>query len=125
MSIAELYNCGDFGNIFQRLITPSIRCWAKRSLLIPGLHGWHDRQELSCTSTLHLNWDSMGMPGKAGKIITGIIRAEVVKEQEWVQIGNLIVSESTLKTDAGSLDSGFTFPCFIYLPRHVFSLQKM
>src|ERR1700690_4003218 len=65
------------------------------------------------------------MPGKAGKIIAGVIRAEVVKEQEWVQIRNLIVSESTLKMDAGSLNSGFTFPRFIDLPRHALSFPRI
>jgi hypothetical protein len=27
---------------------------------------------------------AVGMPGKAGKIIAGVSRVEVVKEQEWV-----------------------------------------
>jgi hypothetical protein len=68
---------------------------------------------------------AVGMPGKAGKIIVRVSRVEVVKEQEWVQIRNLMVSESTLKMDAGSLDSRLTFPRFIYIPRHALCFPRI
>jgi hypothetical protein len=46
----------------------------------------HTVPRLDCTlKQISNSFDAaVGMPGKAGKIIAGVSRVEVVKEQEWV-----------------------------------------
>jgi hypothetical protein len=44
------------------------------------------------------------MPRKAGKIIAGVVVAEVVEQQERIELGGVAESERALKLDAGAFN---------------------
>ncbi|MBT9163066.1 MAG: hypothetical protein DDT27_01635 [Dehalococcoidia bacterium] len=62
------------------------------------------------------------VPGKPFQIIRGMIRMEVVKHEEGVEQGDLIVAEGPFQMDAGPLDGWLAFPNFADLAHgfHIF-----
>jgi hypothetical protein len=46
------------------------------------------------------------MPGKSGQVIFGILVAEVVQEQERIEILGFAEAKSALELDSGALDGG-------------------
>src|SRR5271165_4642888 len=54
------------------------------------------------------------VPGEAGQIISGILVAKVVEEQERVEFLGLAEAKRALQLDAGSLDGGFGLVDFFH-----------
>ena len=50
---------------------------------------------------------AMRMPGKAGQVVGGILVAEVVEQQERIELLGLAEAEGALELDACALDGGF------------------
>ena len=51
----------------------------------------------------------VGMPGKSGQIIRRIVAAEVVQQQEWIELRGLSEAEGALQFHACAFDGGFGF----------------
>jgi len=48
------------------------------------------------------------MPGKAGEILRWIIGAKVIEQKKRIELWDLVITESSLKMNAGALYSGLT-----------------
>ena len=49
----------------------------------------------------------VGMPGKPGQIVGWVVAAEVVQQQEWIELGGLSEAEGALQANACALDGWF------------------
>ena len=49
---------------------------------------------------------AMRMPGKAGAILVGTVVAEIVEQQERIELGGVAEAEGAAQMDAGALDRG-------------------
>jgi hypothetical protein len=58
----------------------------------------------------------VGVPGKAGKVLGGVGRVEIVQKEERIELRHLVVTEGPLEVDAGPLDRGLASPYFSNLP---------
>src|SRR5512139_2390775 len=56
------------------------------------------------------------MPGKAFKVVAGVIGAEIVEEKKWVKLGHLVVTEGAFKVDPRPLYGWLAFPDLLDLP---------
>jgi hypothetical protein len=61
----------------------------------------------------------MRMPGKSGEIIFGNVVAEIIEQEEWVEIFRVSEAESTAKVNTRALKSWFGLDELFYWPnRH-------
>ena len=58
----------------------------------------------------------VGMPGKALEVVVGIVRAEIVEEEERVKLGHLVVAKGPLKMHSCPLDRWLALPDFLNSP---------
>jgi hypothetical protein len=49
---------------------------------------------------------TMRVPGKTLDIVRGIVRAEIVEEQEWIEKLRIAKADRAVQVDAGSFDGG-------------------
>ena len=52
---------------------------------------------------------AMGVPGEAGEVVVGDVVAEVVEEEEGVEVGGVAEAEGAAEVDAGAFEGGFGF----------------
>jgi hypothetical protein len=58
---------------------------------------------------------AVGVPRKAGDVISLVIRMEVIQQQERIQFWDMLISESALQTYAGALESRNASPYLSHL----------
>jgi hypothetical protein len=56
------------------------------------------------------------MPREALEVVIGVLRAEVVKEEEWVKLRNLVVTESPLEMHSCPFYRRHAFPDLLDFP---------
>ena len=49
----------------------------------------------------------MGMPGEAGEVVVRIVVAEIVQEQEGIEVAGVAEAEGPPEADSGAFDGGF------------------
>ena len=52
---------------------------------------------------------AMRMPGESGEVVGGILVAEIVEQEERIELGGFAEAEGALQLDARSLDGGLGF----------------
>src|SRR5271156_3248955 len=57
---------------------------------------------------------AVGMPGEAGEIVLGHVVAEVVEEEERIEVGSVAEAEGAAEMDPGAFESGLGADEFFY-----------
>jgi hypothetical protein len=52
----------------------------------------------------------VGVPGKSGEVMAGIVGMEVIKQQEGIQLGDLVIAKGPLEMHTRPFHSGLALP---------------